>query len=716
MNNVIKGDFGKKMDNIKKPLECSMCGVTQPNDKSLPFISSGNTHICGNCIEESRLLLKDFYKENTIIDSKKTPSKIVEFVNQYVIGQESAKKTLALAIYNHFKRINNKVVDDVELQKSNVMLIGPSGSGKTHLVQTIARFLDIPFTIADATTLTESGYVGNDVESIFQNLLHAANGDVEKAQHGIVVIDECFPPEVEIFTRSGFKRFDNLNDGEEVLQYNADGSLEFVTPIRNIKKEYVGELINISTDRWSHISTPNHNRVMITPNGTLKKVTANKSTNEAYKFPISGVFKNDTFCDLTLDQIQFWVAFSADGCIKNNMYGYASFNKQRKITRFRDILKKLNIKYSETSDAISGYCHFYLGRNDSWGFHVDNFKIFDRETLLSFSIEQRKFFLNELPLWDGHITKVGSAEFCTSKLDQAELVIELAHLTGMYAHAVTRKKDGYTDSYLVHIINKKERGQQKRVIQNTQYNGKVYCVEVPSNMILIRCNGHIQVSGNCDKIAKKNLGTNLTKDPGGEGVQQGLLKILEGTKCDIPVNGKRKSPGEQNTSFDTTHILFIFAGAFVGLSDIIQNNSDKNVGIGFGATVEKNVVTREVEPEDLYKFGFIPELVGRIPVVCSLEELNVKDLIKILTEPKNSVIKQYQTLVKMDNVELEFSEASLERIAEIAYERKTGARGLRSIVENILKDHMFSLPDQENISKMNVSYNKKNKKFTVSIK
>ncbi len=410
MNNVIKGDFGKKMDNIKKPLECSMCGVTQPNDKSLPFISSGNTHICGNCIEESRLLLKDFYKENTIIDSKKTPSKIVEFVNQYVIGQESAKKTLALAIYNHFKRINNKVVDDVELQKSNVMLIGPSGSGKTHLVQTIARFLDIPFTIADATTLTESGYVGNDVESIFQNLLHAANGDVEKAQHGIVVIDEI------------------------------------------------------------------------------------------------------------------------------------------------------------------------------------------------------------------------------------------------------------------------------------------------------------------DKIAKKNLGTNLTKDPGGEGVQQGLLKILEGTKCDIPVNGKRKSPGEQNTSFDTTHILFIFAGAFVGLSDIIQNNSDKNVGIGFGATVEKNVVTREVEPEDLYKFGFIPELVGRIPVVCSLEELNVKDLIKILTEPKNSVIKQYQTLVKMDNVELEFSEASLERIAEIAYERKTGARGLRSIVENILKDHMFSLPDLQNVSIMNVSYSKKTKNFTVSIK
>ncbi len=409
MSNVIKGDFSKKMDN-KKPLECSMCGITQPTDKSLPFISAGTTHICGNCIEESRVLLRDYYREHAVIDGKKTPSKIVEFVDQYVIGQESAKKTLALAIYNHFKRINNKVVDDVELQKSNVMLIGPSGSGKTHLVQTIARFLDIPFTIADATTLTESGYVGNDVESIFQNLLHAANGDVEKAQHGIVVVDEI------------------------------------------------------------------------------------------------------------------------------------------------------------------------------------------------------------------------------------------------------------------------------------------------------------------DKIAKKNLGANLTKDPGGEGVQQGLLKILEGTKCDIPMTGKRKSPGEPNTSIDTTHILFIFAGAFVGLSDIIQSNSDKNVGIGFGATVDKNLVTRDVEPEDLYKFGFIPELVGRIPVVCTLEELTISDLVKILTEPKNSVIKQYQALVSMDKVELEFSSSSLTRIAEIAFERKTGARGLRSIVENILKEHMFSLPDKENVSMMSVDYSNDLQDFIVTTK
>lgn len=417
MGNIIQGDFCKNMNNTK-PIVCFMCGAI--SDKSTPFISAGENHICGDCIEESSMLLKEYYNSSDSCSNvfniddhtknKKTPSKIVDFVNQYVVGQDSAKKTLALAIYNHFKRINNKVVDDVELQKSNVMLVGPSGSGKTHLVQTIARFLDIPITIADATTLTESGYVGNDVESVFQNLLHAANNDIEKAEHGIVVIDEI------------------------------------------------------------------------------------------------------------------------------------------------------------------------------------------------------------------------------------------------------------------------------------------------------------------DKISKKNLGANLTKDPGGEGVQQALLKMIEGSKCDIPLNGKRKSPGDKNTTIDTTHILFIFTGAFVGLDDIIQQNANNSVGIGFGANVDKEVIIREPEPEDFYKYGFIPELIGRIPVICKLQELSVDNLFNILTEPKNSIVKQFQALVKMDNgVSLEFSKDALMKIAEIAYERKTGARGLRAIVENILKDHLFNLPDMENVSKIDVTFNKKIKDFKVKI-
>lgn len=400
MGDVIHGDFNKKMKYEDK-IQCVLCGLEKAvGDGSIPFISSDNTHICGNCVEESYVLLKDYFQADAVIDSKKTPSKIVEFVSQYVIGQDNAKKTLALAIYNHFKRINNKKFDDVEIQKSNVLLIGPSGSGKTLLVQTIAKFLDIPFTIADATTLTESGYVGNDVESIFQSLLHAANNDIEKAQHGIVVIDEI------------------------------------------------------------------------------------------------------------------------------------------------------------------------------------------------------------------------------------------------------------------------------------------------------------------DKIAKKSLGVSLNKDPGGEGVQQSLLKIIEGTTCDVPTSGKRKSPNESNQQIDTSHILFIFAGAFVNLDDIIKQNTSTNLGIGFGATVDKKVTVRDPEPEDLYKYGFIPEFVGRIPVICKLEELEVSDLVKILTEPKNSIIKQFQTLVKMDGVNLEFTRDALQQIAKIAYDRKTGARGLRAIVENILKPHLYTLPDKENVSIMKVSFSK----------
>lgn len=191
MSNVIEGNFNKKMKS-KSKLSCAMCGLVKDDNPDVPFIVSGDFHVCGNCIHDSHEILKDYYRSSDLDSSfkKKTPSKIVEFVNQYVIGQDDAKRTLALAIYNHYKRMSNPVYDDVELQKSNILMVGPSGSGKTHLIQTIARCLDIPFAIADATSLSATGWVGDDVETILQRLIQSADGDVEKAKYGIVYLDE----------------------------------------------------------------------------------------------------------------------------------------------------------------------------------------------------------------------------------------------------------------------------------------------------------------------------------------------------------------------------------------------------------------------------------------------------------------------------------------------------------------------------------------------
>lgn len=401
---VIQGNFAAK--NIEQsvqnpPIICSMCG--QPKANGVPIVSNQSFHICGNCINYSYNMIKDDAPMKLEGDfRKKTPSKIVEFVSQYVIGQDSAKETIALAIYNHYKRMSNPTFNDVELQKSNILMVGPSGTGKTYLVQSIARFLDIPFTIADATTLTEAGFVGEDVESILQKLIQAANGDVKKAEHGIIFLDEV------------------------------------------------------------------------------------------------------------------------------------------------------------------------------------------------------------------------------------------------------------------------------------------------------------------DKIAKKSSGASTSKDPSGEGTQQALLKILEGTQSRVLKNGSRKTANDAMDVIDTTNILFICGGAFVGLDDITQkNHGASNRGIGFGATVEKDKKETKFspEPEDLYEYGMIPELVGRLPVICTLDELDVSALSKILVEPKNSVVKQFQSLVEMDGARLEFTSEAIDKIAELAAERKTGARGLRSIVESVLNKHMFTLPDQDDVEKLVVSLN-----------
>lgn len=720
---------------MPKNSKCGVCGRSAP-EVSLVLGQHGAC-ICTECAANIALQFGAVVPANSVqtaengsrhknysfLNHLPTPEEIVARLDEYVIGQTEVKKTLAIAVYNHYLRLADAMKEgngepmtadlkDVELDKSNIIMVGPTGSGKTLMAKTIARMLDVPFAIADATTLTEAGYVGEDVENIVRYLYNAAGGDRERTETGIIWVDECFPGDTEVMTEKGFVRFDELKADDRILQWNEDRTMSIVDSERIVKRPYDGKLVSLTRgtrNKHLHLSTPNHNRVVISHGHNhrarnLLRRPVDETLLESYGVPVNGLYDGPGV-PLTDAQIQFQVAFAADGNIKHGKYGYIDLKKKRKVQRLLDILSNLpEVKYSHTYSHRTGRHLFYFGDITCLPICKEGRKTLFIDNFIHATLAQKKVFIKELRYWDGYAAYGAdhareSVFFCTSKREEADYVQMIAHLCGYFCSIRARpQKSGCSPSYACTSYAIEEVGQGGLRKRNVPYKGDVYCVTVPSHMIMIRQKGQIVITGNCDKIASKTQNVSITRDVSGEGVQQALLKIVEGTICRFPPNGGRKHPDQQLVEIDTSKILFICGGAFVGLKGIVEQrvNASRGGGVmGFGQHGEEDPISTEerVRPEDLIEYGLIPEFVGRLPIIAELDELSEDDLVQVLSKPKNSIVNQYRKMLKFNGIDLQFDDAALREMARMAIARNTGARGLRAEMEQVMRDIMFTAPN-----------------------